>query len=566
MGRGFESLRRYHLIILESKALVAFHRKCLLLYQPPMPIDLPRRWESPLILLAALLWLPGAGGNSFLSDDIGHLLLWGTPPFAQIWKWFYTQDFNYYRPLTALLWKLNYALWGLEVIGYQLVNFVLHTGCALLVRHLALQIFPGLERIGLVAALIFLFQPGHIFGILMISALTGLLCTLFYLATVVAYLQGRNGRPMEKFLSLACFVLALLTKELALSLPLLICAWEAIRLRAESRFNWRSWVVAWVPYGLVAALYLLFRHIVFGQMPSSPLHEHVTPLRLLVNLATYLAKCFAPWGLEDLKPLLRGQPLLLAAISAAGLSLGAGILWHWRRTLVSGHLFGLIFFTVSVLPVITLYSPWNTYLPSAGIALMLGTALSWSRGGFRRGALIVFLTLSVSYSLDHQRNWRRGRDLCGEVADAVARLEATGPIYLANLPAEWNEVPLFVSDWALKSTLMLQHRSRDISALANVVKAQRQEQLETTVLGPGRFALRLTDPGDFFRLDRMEILSGARPLDVGYAYERSGIGIRVTGLSPQHQANALEIDMGSSDKLARVYLWNGVALEPLLKP
>ncbi|MBG17749.1 MAG: hypothetical protein CMB77_05285, partial [Euryarchaeota archaeon] len=84
--------------------------------------------------------------------------------------------------------------------------------------------------------------------------------------------------------------------------------------------------------------------------------------------------------------------------------------------------------------------------------------------------------------------------------------------------------------------------------------------------GPSRFALRLTDPGDFFRLDRMEILSGARPLDVGYAYERSGIDIRVTGLSPQHQANALEIDMGSSDKLARVYLWNGVALEPLLKP
>ena len=69
----------------------------------------------------------------------------------------------------------------------------MHTACALLVRNLGRQLFPGDNRIGLWAGLLFLFLPGHIFGVLMVAALTGLLCALFYLAATVFYLRGRDG-------------------------------------------------------------------------------------------------------------------------------------------------------------------------------------------------------------------------------------------------------------------------------------------------------------------------------------------------------------------------------------
>jgi hypothetical protein len=528
---------------------------------------LQRQWESPLILLAALLWLPGAGGDSFLSDDIDHLTTWGIPPFAQIWQWFYSESFHYYRPLTALLWKIEFAVWGLEPLGFQLVNFAMHTACALLVRNLGRQLFPGDNRTGLLAALLFLFLPGHIFGVLMVAALTGLLCTLCYLVATVYYLQSRSGSKVAQVLGPFFFLLALLTKELALSLPLLIALWEAIALRSENRLTASRWFWACFPYGLVAAGYLLFRLALFGHMPSSPLHAHITALRLLINAATYAAKCLAPWGLEELKPFFRAQPLLLALSAGAGLIATGSAIWHWRHQLQKGHFFGLAFFTISALPVITLYSPWNTYLPSAGIALILGAALDWTgqhaKSKLKLAAFAAFLSLSITYSLQHQRDWLEARILCQQLTAATSRLPTTGPIYLANLPAEWDEVPLFISDWALQGTLRLQGTGREIIALANVIKTQRAEQITINLVNEQTLSMHLTVTNEFFRLESMEILTGARPLEIGYAYSKGTASIRVTGLSDQGQANALEIDMGSAANLAKVHFWNGQQVLPL---
>ena len=529
---------------------------------------LQRQWESPLILLAALRWLPGAGGDSFLSDDIDHLTTWGIPPFAQIWQWFYSESFHYYRPLTALLWKIEFAIWGLEPLGFQLVNFAMHTACALLVRNLGRQLFPGDNRIGLWAGLLFLFLPGHIFGVLMVAALTGLLCALFYLAATVFYLRGRDGSVTAKLLGPLCFLCALLTKELALSLPLLIGLWEAVALHSERRFSLAHWFWACFPYGLVLAGYLLFRLALFGHMPSSPLHEQISTLRLLINAATYAAKCLAPWGLEELKPFLRTYPLLLALSAGMGLIFGGAALWYWRRALRLGHFFGLAFFVLSVLPVITLYSPWNSYLPSAGSALVLAALFDWtSRSGLtlklKRSGLIAFLILSIIYSLNHQRHWLQARNLCTELTTAASAIESTGPFYLANLPAEWDEVPLFISDWALQGTLRLQGTGREIITLANVTKKQRAEQITINRVDEQTLSMHLTAANEFFRLESMEILTGARPLEIGYAYSKGTASIRVTGLSDQGQANALEIDMGSAANLAKVRFWDGQQLLPL---
>ena len=115
--------------------------------------------EVLLLLLGASLWIPSLRNAYFLSDDFVHLDDWGVPPLSQTWTWFYSEYAGFYRPLTALWWKVQYLFWGVDSIGYQFTNISLHTACAFLVRDLTRKLSPAQPRAGLWAGLFFLFLP-----------------------------------------------------------------------------------------------------------------------------------------------------------------------------------------------------------------------------------------------------------------------------------------------------------------------------------------------------------------------------------------------------------------------
>jgi len=515
--------------------------------------------EILLLLLGASLWIPSLRDTYFLSDDFVHLEDWGLPPLSQTWTWFYREYAGFYRPLTALWWKGQYLLWGLDPLGYQACNLLLHTICAFLVRDIARQLFPTQSRAGLWAGLLFLFLPGHIFGVLMIAALTGLLCSLFYLASATAYLRGRTT------LSLLAFALALLTKELALSLPLLIATWEAIRHYTAGRFIWREYLRTTAPYVLLGLGYVLARYFFFGHLPHSPMHENAAPLRLLTNAAIYTAQMITPWGLQDLKPFFRTHPHILLAGAICGTTIGLSFLWQYRRHLSTGHLLALLWIGIALAPVIRLYSPWSTYLPAAGITLLLSSLVGQRPTRLQGGALTLFLCLSILYSQLQQQHWHQARILCRQVVEAIAHKqeETPGVLYLANLPAEWDGTPLLVGDWVLEKALRLRGNSTPVVSLGNAIHFQQQETIQSALIDDHTFELRLLSPPAFFRLETMETLSGHVRPHIGYAYTKSDIRIVVSGLDAQGQPNYLRIDMGNTPRLNQVWIWDGSGLVPL---
>ena len=522
-----------------------------------------------MIILAAVgVWLPGMRGNYFLADDFTNIQFWGMAP---LWQWFTREFFGFYRPLTALLFRVDYLFWELEPFGYYLTNLLLHGGCTLLVWWIARQLFP--RRAGMWAGLLFIFMPGHVFGVLLIAARTGLLCTLFYLASIALYLHGRaKGRCFE-VLSLMAFALALLSKELAVSLPLLILTWEIISDAADRRVEIRRWTRNALPYFAVLTGYLVLRYTLFGHLSYNPLlHTNLDPLNLFVNAARVTAAVLAPWGLEDLKPLFRTYPHGLVIATLIGSLIGVVLLYRFRGRMEARHLLCLAWIGVTMLPVLRIFSPWNTYLPSAAAAMLIAGVVSGGsdrakRSTQREAFLAGLVVLFVVYSVRHQGHWRDAGSLCRQVLDAVVRTSEERPdgFYLANLPTELGEAPVFGGFWGLQSGMKVREVTAHVEALAQVRKSVVEERSRAVVTGDQTFTLTLAHPDEFFRLEIAEILTRRIRPEVGYAYAEGDARITITALNRQSQPGQIEIDMGSPERLRRVMIWNGRELVPLLQ-
>jgi hypothetical protein len=115
--------------------------------------------------------------------------------------------FTLHRSVGFFSFALNYRLHGTEILGYHIVNLVIHILNALLVYGLAVLSFrtPKLQGsfllkhakpIALLSALLFASHPVQTQAVTYIAQRFASLATLFFLASVAAYVERRSG-PFE---------------------------------------------------------------------------------------------------------------------------------------------------------------------------------------------------------------------------------------------------------------------------------------------------------------------------------------------------------------------------------
>ena len=183
---------------------------------------------------------------------------------------------NYYRPV-FLLWLLgNYKEFGLDPLGWHLSSLLLHLGSTVLVYLVALRL-TRMRFASLAGALLFGLHPAQVENVVWASASTELLGSFLTLASLLTYLRsldpGARRAPWLAGSSLL-YALAVLTKETAIIVPLLVFLheWlgrpgspEAVRpgergfgaaLGAAIRESW--------PYAVVTVGYLAARFAVLG--------------------------------------------------------------------------------------------------------------------------------------------------------------------------------------------------------------------------------------------------------------------------------------------------------------
>src|SRR5437588_147478 len=128
-----------------------------------------------------------------------------------LWRiWFDLGATQQYYPLLHSAFWVEHTLWGDAVLGYHLINVLLHaTAACLLVVILRRFSVPGAWLAGFIFAL----HPICVEAVAWISEQKSTLSTVFYLAAALTYLHfDQTRRRSQYFLALGLFVLALLSK------------------------------------------------------------------------------------------------------------------------------------------------------------------------------------------------------------------------------------------------------------------------------------------------------------------------------------------------------------------
>ncbi len=201
-----------------------------------------------------------------------------------------------WHPLTWIAHSLDYLIWGMNPAGHHAVNLLIHgINVAVLVflidRLLEAAsgssenrdtIFLRDRDARLLTAgfcgLLFGVHPVHVESVAWIAERKDLLCALFYLASLLAYIHFvRNSEKSARisyWTSVCFYVLSLLSKPMAVSLPLILLLLDWYPLQRFEKKRLRSVLLEKLPFLLLAAAVSVVT--VFAQKQGNSISSLVT--------------------------------------------------------------------------------------------------------------------------------------------------------------------------------------------------------------------------------------------------------------------------------------------------
>jgi hypothetical protein len=404
---------------------------------------LPKKLIAPAnaaaVLLAAFcLAYLGDAGHGFIKDDFRWIRETRVESFADAARLFERTD-GFYRPLVSLTFAASSATFGLTPRPYGLTNLCLTIVNAILIWLLARRLGLG-HGPALLAAGTWAFNfHGINMAILWISGRTALMLTLCALLAGIATAAGRM------WLAGLCCLLAMLSKEEAVLLPLVLSLWSAydtsgtVAQRAIAATR-RAW-----PCFAAVAVYLVLRLQTEAFWPAdAPSYYRLTPspLVLAANLFQYADRAIT-W------------PAVAALVTYAASARQAALTATEKRIVAFGAIWlaGLFALTVFVPVRSSLYA----VAPSVGAALAAGAVASAAlRASPQRttAALTVLALLPVLLvPIYWRRNerWVRLADFSTDVVDQVRTALSQHPvrgIVIVDAPSErFNMESAFGSLW-----------------------------------------------------------------------------------------------------------------------
>lgn len=302
---------------------------------------------------------------------------------------------RYYRPIVSATYALDYSIWGLKPFGFHLTNVLIHVINVLLLFALLKLIFESSsskfkDYAILIGTLIFALHPIHTEAVAWVSGRTdSLSCTFFFAAFIYYHKYSRpdGNRNSNLVFGLLFYLLALLSKEMAITLPAVIILFDLIinRMSIKQLISERSKIYA--AFIILSVIYLVLRWAVLKDVPQRESYFYfygkdsaTAFFTMFQTLPFYFKLAVFPVGMlyhyGGYLPYVNSisEP---SVIFAAGFVIVVAFIIYYlykRFPMVS---YSLIFFFLTLLPVLNIVPTMNfmgdrfLYIPSLFLSLSL---------------------------------------------------------------------------------------------------------------------------------------------------------------------------------------------------
>ncbi|CAG0994598.1 hypothetical protein MTYP_02472 [Methylophilaceae bacterium] len=350
-------------------------------------------------LLTFLVYLPSLG-NGFVN--------WDDPTYVfenayirslspEFFKFAFTSFyFSNWHPLTLISYAFDYALWKDSPFGYHLVNNIFHSINTGLVFLLTLKVACRTKAsaftstaAAFIAAMLFGIHPQRVESVAWISERKDVLCAFFFLLSVLAYMRYSASvrKALWYSLSLVFFILALMSKPMAVTLPVVLLILDFYPLERLRR-GIKTIVLEKIPFLALSAASAIVT--ILAQRSEGALmavEKYPLWMRAVSSLKAagfYIFKAVYPAGLAPYYPLSgRAELFDLSFFAAAALIAALAVTSIIVLKKTRAFLAAWLFFIVTLLPVIGIVQVGSqaaadryTYIPLIGPFMLAGSLLA----------------------------------------------------------------------------------------------------------------------------------------------------------------------------------------------
>jgi len=329
--------------------------------------------------------------NSFVYDDDSTIINnyfirhWSNFPDIFTRKYFVLSAELTYRPVVTLSYFIDYTFWHLNPWGYHLTNILLHALNSVLVFIFGFRVFKN-RTSALIAAIFFSSYPLFSEVVNAVGFREDLLAFMFFILAFICYLKANQRRYILYYLtSLFCYFLSLFSKEMAITLPVLIVLYDVV---FKGYSYMKSKYLYYLGYFFVAIFYILNRFFFLhnpleSQIPYPQGSFFVNFLTMIHILASYVKLLFLPFHLNADYVVPFSTSLARVSFWLTVLLFIAVATISYRLRFQYRHMyFFILWFFITLIPVMNIVPLGNImaerylYIPGAGFCMIIANVMS----------------------------------------------------------------------------------------------------------------------------------------------------------------------------------------------